>query len=182
MPLTARAALWRAKRTPNDVILGGNGLTLTFGGRNTPHRKINMKLAPDEARNSNRIAVGERGGRPMKLVSGGERYALVMRSDKLDARAFQNWVTRDVLPGLRRTVGGARSINPHCWTEKPNCNLPKVILPAPTPLVRWLRRAGLKAIRLTVSGSKNRPCQDCRKSVLFRITLTLGGWSTDGVT
>lgn len=28
-----------------------------------------------------------------------------MRSDKPEAKAFQNWVTRDVLPSIRRTGG-----------------------------------------------------------------------------
>ncbi|MDE2563788.1 MAG: hypothetical protein KGL48_16225 [Sphingomonadales bacterium] len=32
-------------------------------------------------------------------------YKLIMRSDKAEALAFQNWVTREVLPSIRRTGG-----------------------------------------------------------------------------
>lgn len=36
------------------------------------------------------------------LVSESGLYKLVMRSDKPEARAFQDWVTRDVLPAIHR--------------------------------------------------------------------------------
>ncbi|KTE76956.1 hypothetical protein ATE59_08650 [Sphingopyxis sp. A083] len=32
-------------------------------------------------------------------------YKLIMRSDKPEAVEFQNWVTREVLPAIRRTGG-----------------------------------------------------------------------------
>lgn len=40
---------------------------------------------------------------PMNLVSESGLYKLVMRSDKPQAKDFQNWVTREVLPSIRKT-------------------------------------------------------------------------------
>lgn len=39
----------------------------------------------------------------MSLISESGLYKLVMRSDKPEAKAFQDWVTRDVLPSIRKT-------------------------------------------------------------------------------
>lgn len=41
----------------------------------------------------------------MVAVSESGFYKLVLRSDKPEARAFQEWVTREVLPAIRRTGG-----------------------------------------------------------------------------
>jgi prophage antirepressor-like protein len=38
----------------------------------------------------------------MTIVSESGLYKLVMRSDKPEARSFQDWVTRDVLPSIRK--------------------------------------------------------------------------------
>jgi prophage antirepressor-like protein len=40
-----------------------------------------------------------------QLVSKSGLYKLIMRSDKPQARAFQDWVTRVVLPAIRKTGG-----------------------------------------------------------------------------
>ena len=42
------------------------------------------------------------GRRPMVISESG-LYKLIMRSDKPQAKPFQDWVTRDVLPAIRRT-------------------------------------------------------------------------------
>jgi len=42
-----------------------------------------------------------RGSAPT-LFSESGLYRLVMRSDKPEARTFQDWVTRDVLPAIRK--------------------------------------------------------------------------------
>ena len=51
--------------------------------------------------------IGGRGAFPpggqFTLISESGLYKLIMRSDKPAARAFQDWVTRDVLPTIRRT-------------------------------------------------------------------------------
>lgn len=55
-------------------------------------------LAADE-RNVHRLKVG---GRANTVISESGVYKLTMRSDKPQARAFQDWVTRDVLPAIRK--------------------------------------------------------------------------------
>ncbi|MBS7705189.1 BRO-N domain-containing protein [Chelatococcus asaccharovorans] len=42
-------------------------------------------------------------GKPAVLGSESGLYKLIMRSDKPEARAFQDWVTREVLPAIRKT-------------------------------------------------------------------------------
>ena len=44
----------------------------------------------------------ENGVRNEKFVSESGLYKIIMRSDKPVARAFQDWVTRDVLPSIRK--------------------------------------------------------------------------------
>lgn len=61
------------------------------------------KLAADEQRKVSRIHVGMTPGRPVTAISESGLYKLIMRSDKREAREFQNWVTREVLPSIRRT-------------------------------------------------------------------------------
>lgn len=41
-------------------------------------------------------------GHGLSLLSESGLYKLVMRSDKPAARKFQDWVTRDVLPAIRK--------------------------------------------------------------------------------
>ena len=51
---------------------------------------------------------GKLGGSPtMTAITESGLYKLIMRSDKAEARAFQDWVTREVLPSIRKT--GERS-------------------------------------------------------------------------
>jgi prophage antirepressor-like protein len=40
--------------------------------------------------------------RGANCISESGLYKLIMRSDKPEARAFQDWVTRDVLPAIRK--------------------------------------------------------------------------------
>lgn len=46
---------------------------------------------------------GLRDGTPLSVVSESGLYKLIMRSDKAEAVVFQNWVTQEVLPSIRRT-------------------------------------------------------------------------------
>ncbi|WP_375699787.1 Bro-N domain-containing protein [Pseudophaeobacter sp. TrK17] len=46
---------------------------------------------------------GSTGNRAMVLISESGLYKLVMRSDKKEAKQFQDWVTREVLPSIRKT-------------------------------------------------------------------------------
>lgn len=69
------------------------------GDVNTSH--IKKFMGEDDYRLSpNRI-----GGRLPMLISESGLYKLIMRSDKPNARAFQDWVTRDVLPAIRKDGG-----------------------------------------------------------------------------
>ncbi|WP_395109841.1 phage antirepressor [Actinomadura sp. SCN-SB] len=54
--------------------------------------------------------LGQRGGRLPKIVTEGGLYRLVMRSNVALAEPFQDWVTDDVLPAIRRT--GSYSVAP----------------------------------------------------------------------
>lgn len=62
------------------------------------HQHI-AKLADDE-KTRNRVT-GMRGGQA-NLISESGLYKLVLRSDKAEAKVFQDWVTRDVLPAIRK--------------------------------------------------------------------------------
>jgi len=44
-------------------------------------------------------------GRPSLCISESGLYKLVMRSDKPEARRFQDWVTKEVLPAIRKDGG-----------------------------------------------------------------------------
>lgn len=49
--------------------------------------------------------MGKTTRREQLLVSESGLYKLIMRSDKATARPFQDWVTKEVLPSIRRTGG-----------------------------------------------------------------------------
>lgn len=66
--------------------------------------RLMRHLRPDE-KASNQIA---NSGQKKILVTESGLYRLVMRSDKAEARAFQDWVTRDVLPALRKLLNQRR--------------------------------------------------------------------------
>ena len=44
-------------------------------------------------------------GKGAKVVAESGLHKLIMRSDRPEAREFQNWVTREVLPSTRKTGG-----------------------------------------------------------------------------
>lgn len=51
----------------------------------------------------NRIEGGMAGGAAINLISESGLYKLIMRSDKPEAKRFQDWVTKEVLPSIRKT-------------------------------------------------------------------------------
>ena len=63
-----------------------------------------QKLDADEAQ-LNRIELKPGYPRKVALVNESGLYKMVMRSDKPQARQFQDWVTREVLPAIRKTGG-----------------------------------------------------------------------------
>lgn len=48
---------------------------------------------------------GTRGGHSFAAISESGLNKLIMRSDKPEAKPFQEWVTRDVLPAIRKDGG-----------------------------------------------------------------------------
>ncbi|MCE1237989.1 MAG: hypothetical protein LWW93_16695 [Hyphomicrobiales bacterium] len=61
-----------------------------------------MNLNQDEVAR-HRPTDGPKGGRPNAIITESGLYKLIMRSDKPQARPFQDWVTREVLPSIRKT-------------------------------------------------------------------------------
>ncbi len=61
-------------------------------------------LKPDEKNTLNLTqGIHRRAGNPnVTIISESGLYKLVMRSNKPEARAFQDWVTREVLPAIRK--------------------------------------------------------------------------------
>ena len=72
-----------------------------LGIKNTVH-VVRVSVAESD---SKRIAIAGQRGLPMAAVSEPGLYKLVMRSDKPEAKAFQDWVSRDVLPAIRKDGG-----------------------------------------------------------------------------
>lgn len=72
-------------------------------GIKTNHlREDGRGLDDDEVMN---LPNWEVGGKAPLIVSEAGFYKLVMRSRKAEAKAFQRWVTHEVLPAIRRTGG-----------------------------------------------------------------------------
>jgi prophage antirepressor-like protein len=60
------------------------------------------KLDDSQKTLMHRMHLGMKPGKPFVLVSESGLYKLVMRSDKPEAKRFQDWVTKDVLPAIRK--------------------------------------------------------------------------------
>lgn len=72
-------------------------------------------------------------GNAVKLVSESGLYKLIMRSDKPEARKFQDWVTREVLPAIRKT--GGYLLNEEARDAAKADDRQAMPLPVPTNLV-----------------------------------------------
>lgn len=66
------------------------------------HGGILNPLSDDEKTIRGRTSVGMSPGRDIWLINESGLYKLIMRSNKPEARAFQDWVTRVVLPAIRK--------------------------------------------------------------------------------
>src|SRR5690606_11495076 len=66
--------------------------------------KSYANIGDDEKTMRDRVSLGMSPGRPVMLISESGLYKIIMRSDKPEARVFQDWVTRDVLPAIRKDV------------------------------------------------------------------------------
>lgn len=63
------------------------------------------RLDPDEVIKVPRADIGMRQGKKAVLISESGLYKLIMRSDKPQAKPFQDWVTKVVLPAIRKDGG-----------------------------------------------------------------------------
>lgn len=74
-------------------------------GRTSGMAWVMNKLAVGEHTKCDRNTLGLEKGPQVTLVNESGLYKLIMRSDKAKALPFQNWVTKDVLPSIRKTGG-----------------------------------------------------------------------------
>jgi prophage antirepressor-like protein len=78
-------------------------------------KTIRKKLSPDEVRIKRIYTKGK--NRENSIISESGLYKLTMRSDKKEAKQFQDWVTREVLPSIRKTgtytMPGAKNVPPY---------------------------------------------------------------------
>lgn len=72
-----------------------------FGHGQDAHGSIMRKLDPDQS-TLHRL---QNAPRSQRIISESGLYKLVLRSDKPQARQFQDWVTREVLPAIRKDGG-----------------------------------------------------------------------------
>lgn len=84
------------------------------------HWGILNPLSSDEKTMRDRTSVGLSAGRPIWLVSESGLYKMIMRSDKPEAKAFQDWVARDVLPTIRKHGGLHPRGGKGCHREYPD--------------------------------------------------------------
>lgn len=65
-------------------------------------RNAYKRLADKDKSYAPRTSIGMAPGRPLTLISEAGLYTLIGRSDKPEARKFQDWVYGTVLPALRK--------------------------------------------------------------------------------
>lgn len=65
-------------------------------------RNVRARLDPESV-NTVRLTDGNRGNPNVTVVDEAGMYEVILRSDKPEAVEFRRWVTREVLPAIRRT-------------------------------------------------------------------------------
>lgn len=88
----------------------------TILGYTNTRKAINDHVPARHQKGNESFPLSELGLHPQtKLISEGGLYRLVMRSDVATAEPFQDWVTDEVLPAIRRTgsyaIGRARELS-----------------------------------------------------------------------
>lgn len=91
--------------------------------------------------NPNTIGVEQNGGRDLLAITESGFYRLVMRSRKPDAKAFQRWVTHEVLPSIRRDGGYMARVQ----DETPEQTIARALIMADATIKR--QSAELEAMR-----------------------------------
>lgn len=93
----------RVKMTNGEPWFIAKDVCGALGLSNTTEALRN--LDDDEVGNISNSEVFQSGGRAPRIINEPGFYKLVMRSRKPEAKAFQRWVTHEVLPSIRRTGG-----------------------------------------------------------------------------
>ena len=79
-------------------------------GQKNP-RAVAARLDEDE-KNTVTLTDGIRGNPRVNVVNESGLYAVILRSDKPEAKAFKRWVTHEVLPSIRQTGAYAAPAQP----------------------------------------------------------------------
>jgi len=87
------------------------------------------KLDQNEKMLTPNLIWGGNVGSPPTIISESGLYKLIMRSDKPQAKAFQDWVTKEVLPSIRKT--GAYVTGQASLVENPKMDPPALLLTKP---------------------------------------------------
>ena len=83
-------------------------------GIKTPHY-FYRRLGADEVAYVGRASIGLPPGKPMAVIFESGINKAILRSDKPEARPYIEWVTRDVLPSIRKHGAGATG---NTWTSR----------------------------------------------------------------
>lgn len=86
----------------NPWFVGADIFRVLFGSAEGHSRRYKC-LDDSESLKSHPVEIGLGAGREVMLVSESGLYKLAMRSHTPQARPFQDWVTKEVLPSIRKT-------------------------------------------------------------------------------
>jgi prophage antirepressor-like protein len=86
----------------NPWFVGADIFRVLFGTAEGHSRRYNC-LDDSESLKGHPVELGLGAGREVMLVSESGLYKLAMRSQTPQARPFQDWVTKEVLPSIRKT-------------------------------------------------------------------------------
>jgi anti-repressor protein len=65
--------------------------------------RTSLTLLDEDERNTVQIVDGNRGNPNLSIISESGLYSLTLRSRKPQAKAFKKWITKEVLPQIRKT-------------------------------------------------------------------------------
>lgn len=103
-------------------FVGADLLRVLYGGAQGKSWAYSP-TSPDERAEIDRTTLGLKPGRPLRLISESGLYKLAMRSDKKEAKQFQEWVTRGFSMGKSIYSGclPKSGIDPHNRTKRLFC-------------------------------------------------------------
>lgn len=139
-------------------------------------------LNADERRLCGRAALNLGKGRGAYLISESGLYKLIMRSDKPQARAFQDWVTREVLPTIRKDgayIMGEEKVRTGEMSEDEFILKAMTILQSKVERLTAERDAAIADRTVAVERAEGlKACVGEHQHTLFRFSRTLPGVNT----